>query len=42
VYEKNIPKVRLYLKILGVRSTARLTIENDPMVKSGEKACQKP
>ena len=35
---RNIPRVRPYLKILGVRSTARLTIEDGPMVKSGQKA----
>jgi hypothetical protein len=31
-------KIRPYLKILGVRSTARLTTEDGPMVKSGQKA----
>jgi hypothetical protein len=42
VCEKNIPRVKLYLKILGVRSTARLTIEDGPMVKRGQRACQRP
>jgi hypothetical protein len=35
---KNIPRTRPYLKILGVRSTARPTIEDGPVVKSGQKA----
>jgi hypothetical protein len=35
---ENIPWVRLYLKVLGVRSTARLTIEDGPMVKNCQKA----
>jgi hypothetical protein len=36
---KNIPRIRLYLKILGVRSMARLAIEDGAMVKSGQKVC---
>jgi hypothetical protein len=36
---KNIPRVRLYLKILGVRSMARLAVEDGAMVKSGQKVC---
>ena len=36
---KNMPRVRLYLKILGVRSMARLAIEDGTMVKSGQQVC---
>jgi hypothetical protein len=35
---KNISRARPYLRILGVRSTARLTIVDGPMAKSGQKA----